>query len=144
MAAKNMVFVFSGNLAIFVCNEGGPSDKDFDEFLRAFQKQDISKLRSLTVTRGGGPSTAQRKALNDALKGQQLPAAVVSSAAMVRGLVTALSWFNAKIRSFTPDQLDEALEYLEVPSLSWGQVRSAIMKLEGEIGTATVSPRSSI
>ncbi len=140
--AKNLAFCFLGDLAISVFGLDGPTEREFDDYMQAFLKQEITKMRSLTITAGGGPTAAQRKTLNEALKGRSLPAAVVSSAPMIRGVVTALSWFNPKIKAFPVDKLASALEYLEVPRVTWDGVHASVLKLEREIGTTTIAAGS--
>jgi hypothetical protein len=69
----------------------------------------------LVCTDGGGPTAAQGRRLNDLLDGRTVPVAIVSSSARVRGTVTALSWFNRRIKAFSPSALHDAIAYLEIP-----------------------------
>jgi len=129
----NMVFSIIGNLMILVHSAHPPTDAEWDEYLAALRARDQEKLRSLAFTDGGAPNTAQRKALNSILQGKTSTGAVVSPNAMVRGVVTALSWFNAKIKVFSPDEVERAFEYLGIPKpeypLVWREIRNLRAKL---------------
>jgi hypothetical protein len=108
----NMVSKLVENLHILVHTDKPPSDEEWQDYLRTFGKVPPERLRTIVFTLGGGPSAAQRKLLNDKLNGKATPAAVVSTSAVVRGIVTALAWFNKDIKAFAPDQTEAAFEYL--------------------------------
>ena len=63
----------------------------------------------------GAPVATQRRYLNELVQGRPVPVAVVSGSAAIRGVVTAVSWFNRKVRAFPPTGLRNALAYLEIP-----------------------------
>ena len=87
----------------------------------------------LVATKGGGPTSTQRKYLNDLLAGRHVPVAVMSSSTAVRGVVTALSWFNRKIKAFPPEGLADALTYLEIPN-PIAFIRHEMAKLRTSLG----------
>lgn len=94
-----------------------PSDQEWNEYVE-FAKKNVQYLRTtLIITEGGGPSTVQRGELNDVLEkaGFKSKIAVVTLSRMVRGIVTAISWFNPNIKAFSTIQVPAALEYLEIP-----------------------------
>jgi hypothetical protein len=130
----NMVFSVVGNVMILVHSARPPADAEWNEYLNAFRVRDPEKLRSIAFTDGGAPNTAQRKALNSILEGKTTLAAVVSPSSMVRGVVTALSWFNAKIRVFRPDEVEEAFKHLGVPKAEHALIWREIHKLRVKLG----------
>lgn len=78
---------------------------------------DLSKMRVFAVTDGGAPNSLQRRQLFiDMFEGQAKSAAVshVLHNALKRGIVTAISWINPSFRAFTPNNLDQALSYMDV------------------------------
>ncbi len=89
----------------------------------------------LVVTAGGTPSVSQRAELTGALQGSSVPAAILNDSRLVRIALTAINYFvRGQARQFSPDQLDAALLYLMVPESLWPQVRSAITRLQAEVG----------
>lgn len=89
-----------------------PSDADWKLLIEAHKRD--RHQRTLVVSGGGGPSPAQRKAILDASGGKGLPAAILTDSVVVRGIVTALSWFSPKIRAYAPGDLRGALDHLGV------------------------------
>jgi hypothetical protein len=112
---KNVGYALLGNVFVAVWGRSNVSDAEFPQVLDVFRRLDFDSVRMLVVTEGGGPTPIQRKSMNNVLDGKELLTAVVTDDIVIRGTVTALSWFNKKIRSFPAASLDDALEYLDVP-----------------------------
>jgi hypothetical protein len=72
----------------------------------------------LIVSRGGGPTAAQRRKTNKFWSGKKVPRfALVTTSRFVIGIVKAFNWFlDDKLRPFPPDRLDHAMDYVEVPA----------------------------
>lgn len=118
---------FHGRTLITVHTAEPPTDPEWDAVLQDFQ--DRKPERVLVFTEGGGPATLQRGRLNDALGGKPLTTAIVSSSPVVRGIVTALSWFNPDMRVFHPDRARAALEYLGIASEQHAACMGRVQKL---------------
>lgn len=137
---KNMVFKSDGRFFILLHTEAAPSDAEWTAFVTATEVaarqagKDFSQLRQLVITDGGGPSSTQRKQANAMLGGSTIRVAVVSQSTAIRGVVTALSWFNSLIKAFNPDELKEALSYLEVPEGADDKVMRDIRTLREQLG----------
>ncbi len=87
---------------------------DHKESIEFFRQLNFDQVRVLTLlTEGGSPSTIQRKEFNDALRGHEIPLAVVTDSMLVRGTLTAYGWFNRNIRAFWAS-ITDALTYLKV------------------------------
>ena len=130
---QNLVFQALGGLIVAVYNEHPPTDEDHRKALAVFRTMDFDRAKFLGVTRGGAPTPAQRKELTDTLRGRELQAAIVSDVRLVRGVVTALSWFNRKIRAYSMGEMEQALEYLEVPEGKRDRVRATVRHLEIDV-----------
>jgi hypothetical protein len=133
---KNLVFQNMGSLLIAVYNENQPTDDDHRKATAVFRTLDLEKVRFLGVTRGGAPTASQRKDLTDILNGRELLAAIVTDARLVRGVVSALSWFNQRVRAFSMSEMDEAFKYLSIVPRDFEHVRSTVKRLEGEVAGA--------
>ncbi len=91
-------------------------------------------LRTLVLTDGTIPNPAQRKEMVDLFSGlAPPPTCIVSSNQLVRGVTTALSWFNDKIRSVAPENMKEAFAYLGVPAEHEERIWKEIARLRAEL-----------
>ncbi|APR74826.1 Hypothetical protein A7982_00172 [Minicystis rosea] len=72
--------------------------------------------------------------MNDYLNGRQSRAAVVTANPFVRGVITALSWFNADMKGFTPEDVDSALRHLQVRETELMLVKHEIQLLRKRLG----------
>ena len=98
-----------------------PFDHEWDEYLNQVRLVVATgRPRAIAITEGGAPTLSQRSQLNQILRGTGAIGAVVSDSAFVRGIVTALSWFNRGVRSFAPEEFEFACEHL---GLSVPQIR---------------------
>lgn len=109
---KNMVHSTWNDL-FFVLHTGAmPTEEEWASYMVTCRRVPMERMRSFIITDGGSPNAKQRQEVNDNLKGRKSIAAVVSGSAMVRGVVTALTWFNAGIKVFSPEESVAALKYL--------------------------------
>ncbi|NUP09677.1 MAG: hypothetical protein HOW73_26835 [Polyangiaceae bacterium] len=122
--------LFGDTLAILHM-ANAPSDDEWEGMLVYLRAN--WPARVVVFTDGGGPTTLQRGRLNDALSGKPLKTAVVTSSAVVRGIVTALSWFNAGIKTFTPDRAPAALRYLGVAVDAHEHLMQQVLKLSKQL-----------
>jgi hypothetical protein len=110
----SMVHEVCGDLFVVIHPATPPTEDEWMDYLRSWRPLDMARMRTIVFTDGGGPNAAQRKLANEALAGKPSLTAVVSSSQVVRGMVTALSWFNPKIKAFGPEEALEAFHYLGV------------------------------
>jgi len=61
----------------------------------------------------------------------------VSDKLAVRGVVTALSWYNSQIRSFTNAEMEQALAYIDLPRDTWPDVLEKVAFLRREVHRAS-------
>lgn len=130
---RNMAFKQSGKMLISYYNDRPPTEEDHAASVSAIKALDLGAVRFLTFTKGGAPSAAQRKDLNELLAGREVLTAIVSDAIMMRGVVTALSWFNRNVKVYSMDDAEEAFRYLGVPPNLHQHVWDDIRRLETEL-----------
>ncbi len=115
---QTMAFsLFKRSLFLVLHTKDNPTEEEWNEYIK-FTEQHMKQIQStMILTEGGGPNATQRGLLNDLIEGNKLKQkiSVVTLSRMVRGIVTALSWFNPNIKAFSTIQVPSALEYLEVP-----------------------------
>jgi hypothetical protein len=82
----------------------------------------------LAITDGGAPDARQR-----ALGAKFLPSStsVVTTSAFARGVVTAFSWVNPRVKAFHPARFVEALKHLHLENDALSVVVGAIADLQG-------------
>jgi hypothetical protein len=131
---KNMAFKVIDRLFLVVYGASNPTDEEWKYYLEVTEQHGIDRTTQLIFTDGGGPTSTQRKYLNDLLAGRTVPVAVISGSATIRGVVTALSWFNRKIKAFPPSGLGDALAYLEVPATRAELIDREMNKLRLTLG----------
>jgi hypothetical protein len=127
---KHMAYKVIDRLFVVVFGTAEPSDDEWTTYLGMVERHGIDKTMQLIVTDGGVPSYAQRKYLNDRLAGRNVPVAVVSASRRITTVVTALSWFNRKIKAFPPTGFREAIAYLEIPASRTELIEREIERLK--------------
>ena len=134
---RNIAFGEVNTYVILVHNKHTPTNEEWNEYIqfniRTFTPGDMMKY--LIITDGGAPTTKQRMILNEKLseyvRGRQhlFRSAIVTGSTLVRGVVTAISWFNSGICAFSPQHLEDAMNYLEIPDQYHADIRVLIKKL---------------
>lgn len=133
----NIVYGKLGRLAVMVAGRDNPSDTEWDryvDFLEALRTPG-PVARTLAITEGGAPSSAQRvrleKRIGEARRGSKL--AVVTSSTFARGVLNAWALVRPGYRAFAPERLDEALQFLDVSPLDIRDVKDVIAELQAEL-----------
>lgn len=118
---------------ILLCVHGGlePSNVEWDKFVDACAQHPDG--RCLVWTEDAGPTAKQRSKLAERTKKGPLKTAVCSDATIARGIVTAVSWFNSKIKAYSKDDLEVALQYLEVPKASAAAILTHLKKMRASL-----------
>lgn len=137
MAAKTMLFRNVGNVLVAVHTAAPPDDQEWEAYVQFGKKLPPTCRRTLVISKGGGPNAKQRKYANDEfLNHVTLTVAVVNDSTMVRGIVTAMGWFNSLIKPFpnTDQGIQDALKYLNVQGKDVGLVVTEVQKMKAELG----------
>jgi hypothetical protein len=120
-----------GRVIVVAHTTAPPSDEEWSGYAREVEallsRSAPEQVRTVVFTDGGGPSAEQRRQLTE-IKGWDLVrVSVVSQSVAVRGIVTAFSWFNPKIKAYLPIAVAAALRHLgltpEEESRVWAIVK---------------------
>jgi hypothetical protein len=98
---------------------------------------DLRLCRQLVLSDGGGPNSAQRAMAQKAaeqMNGAQMPVAVVSASAFVRGIVTAFNWFNMNLKAFHPAEARHVIEFLGIDPLVAQEIWTELEEIQEELG----------
>ena len=109
--------LFKRSLFLVLHTKDNPTDEEWAEYITFYEKNIAHIRTAMILTEGGGPNAMQRGIMNDLLEAHNVKAkiSVVTLSRLVRGIVTALGWFNPKIKAFSTIQIPAALDYLEIP-----------------------------
>jgi hypothetical protein len=132
---NNMGFKIVDTLHVIVVGAKDPSPADWQEYIGAIRAEerkgiDVTRMRTLVFSDGGGPNAGQRKAASDLLNGRATPIAIVTGVAIMRGIITALRWFNPEVRAYAPTEVREALDYLKVPAQNFESLKTMARDLQ--------------
>jgi len=107
-----------GPVVLVVQNRARPSDLEWDAYVENIRAcVPAATATAIAFTDGGTPNALQRGQVNDVLahrQGQPARSAVISSNLAVRGIVTALRWFNPDTAVFTPRNIVAALSFANI------------------------------
>lgn len=106
-----------GRLSVTVHTHYAPADDEWAAYIG--QVRDYLPLeaqRGIVVSAGGSPNGTQRKMMIEKLQGAKVPIAIISNSWLMRSAATAVSWFNPQLKVFGPDDLEEAVKYLDLSS----------------------------
>jgi hypothetical protein len=136
--AASVIEAMGKHVLIAVHTSTTPSKDEWERYLRMTAEvieESHGNYVGLAVTDGGAPNSAQRAALVPlAKKAPEVRGAAITNSILVRGIMTAMSWLlNPNFKSFTPEELAEALTHLQVHPMALTRVRDEIVKLQKEL-----------
>jgi hypothetical protein len=136
-----MSFRFVEHILVEVHLAADPSDAEWDAFLDTGNDwMKGGELHGcLVLTEGGSPNAKQRKKMVDIPGVTEKPVAVVTHSLVARGAVTALSWLGHKIRSFAPDELDDAMSYATVSQAVRPKITETIASMKFELAGSSLA-----
>ncbi len=107
----------------------------FDEIREAERNcgKDLARFRIMPITDGGAPNTPMRAQLTEWLGGRAVPIAVLTNSTLARGVVTAISWFNPKIRAFAPNRWRDAAEHVALTASEEKLILGALDEMDKEL-----------
>ena len=139
---RNIAFGEVNTYVILVHNKHTPTNEEWNEYIQFnFARGTTHGVLShfLVVTEGGSPSSAQRKAMHDAItpilqkKPTVIRSAIVTPSTFVRGIVTAMHLINPIFKAFSPDDMKGAYAYLGIPPAYFGEIEAMIASLKAQL-----------
>jgi len=142
--ALHMACTVVGDVFLEVHDRHAPSDEEWQASLELVSRRTSEIRCGLIVSDGGAPNAPQRQEaarLTDGLGRSYLRRAVVTGSIAARGAVTALRWMGQEIQAFAPEQLAQAMDFLEVPVETRGRIMSEIGRLRLRLAVSNSNPR---
>jgi hypothetical protein len=127
-------------LLLGIHGEQAPSDPEWDHYC-SWMPSLLSQpsCGCVVVTDGGAPSSAQRERMRQHVVVGSCWTAVITDKALVRGVVTAIRWFNPTLCAFAPWEFAEAFKFVGVSSAQVRAVCGALLELDAQL-----EPRSRV
>jgi hypothetical protein len=112
----HMRYRCEGRVILVAHTEAPPSAEEWSGYAREVEtllsRSSPDDVRTVVFTDGGGPDAEQRRKLTEIRGWNAVRVAVVTQSLAVRGIVTAFSWFNPRIKAFQPIAVGAAFRYL--------------------------------
>lgn len=128
-----------GAVHLVVHSSENPTDEEWSNYLDDMEAF-LPRMRGVMVlTHGGGPTATQRAKFKTFWGSQKIDPevrlAVLTSSVMVRGIVTAVTWFvKNPIQTFAPTSLDEAFTFLGLTGHERTLLRERVDQLQKSLG----------
>lgn len=127
---RTMGWRFHGRVLVVVHSSRNPTNVEWQGLIRDNIERGASQpLRVMVVSHGGGPDVDQRKQLALALRTIAAPTVVMTASALVRGITTALGFFNRRMKSVDLEDMEGAYRFLELS----GEERQSAARLRREL-----------
>jgi hypothetical protein len=126
----------SATLAVAVYGDDSPIQDEWEVYLATMRTLQPG-YRMVIFSSGGGPTTMQRRDLEQITEGQDSArVAVITRSLLARGIVTAIRWFNREIKAFDPSHRQEAFVFLKLNKGEVEEVLRFAMAMAKELGIA--------
>jgi len=133
-----MAWRLENRLLVAVHGPKSPSNLEWQRFLtEAVERGQGAAMRILIVSHGGGPDGEQRKQLARAIGNSPAPTIVMTRSALIRGITSALTFFNRSMKAVDLDAHDEAFQHLELDAKERVRAYGLRTELEAELGIVT-------
>ncbi|MCK6592642.1 MAG: hypothetical protein L6Q76_34230 [Polyangiaceae bacterium] len=139
---KHLTFQVVRGCMVVVQTAEAPTEEDSAAYLKALipYVDAVSALKVLVVTEGGAPGPAMRQQIDRIVHPHKSRTkfAIVTSSTFARGVLVAIRAINPFYRGFSPNDLEGALRYLEVPAFHVADVVRSVNALRAEFGLPPV------
>ncbi len=133
---RTFLYAIAGNAHVAVHGAVAPNDEEWQAYLDDILEH-VNEARGVIVnTVGGGPTAAQRRASTEHWNrwGSTPKMAIMTVSPVVRGMVTALSWFlGTNIRALPIDAFGDAGKHIGLSDADVEAVRAMVAKLRAEL-----------
>jgi hypothetical protein len=132
MAIAQFKWTIVDDVIIGVTGAGDMPDDGWKAFVAEMLAKPVTKYLQYAVG-ATQLSSLQRKLGIEAVAEKKMTVVMVTDSSVVRGIVTAASWFGLKVSSWRPAQMIEAIKDLGVPPAREAAVMKAATKLAEQI-----------
>ncbi len=131
----NLAWRFDGRLLVAMHGFKGPTNLEWERFLNAGIQYGLGPhLRILIISHGGGPDGDQRRRLGEVIGPAPAPTAVMTRSALVRGITTAVSFFNRHMIAVELGDTGAAYKHLGLDAAERTKAQQLQRELALELG----------
>src|SRR5688500_8994301 len=127
-----MLFRLTGSVMVIRQGTEPANEREWRDLLTELGQQDLTKLRVLIATDGGGPSAEQRASLKLTMAGRSVRTAVVSDSIKVRFTIATIALINKEHHGFSRRELSQAYNFLQLTPAERGDAEGVLKQL-GEL-----------
>lgn len=118
-------------VCVAVLQSNPPTEREWADWIGLLRQRAGGPLRVLVETQSG-PNAAQRKALANATRNEDVRFAILTNSILVRGIITALAWLGVPHQGFATGQHREAADWLGLTNAELERVLHELPRLRGE------------
>ena len=134
---QDFEFLAELELIILYQTDKTPLDDEWDTYLAALEHgAKAERFRSLVVTDGGYPNRAQRARMMSKVRERPTRVAVISSAASVRFVVSAIALINPNIKAYSEKEYPGAFEHLQLSPAQGAVALASVEQLARKLGVS--------
>jgi hypothetical protein len=130
--SNSLRWVILDNWVISLGTSGQIPNDLWQGFMSALKSPAINYYLAMTVG-SNEPTSLQRKEAFEFTKSKGIRVAVITDEKLVRGVVTAASWFGVDVKGFSWVQLPEAIRHFGATPSFEERVLKAVSKLKNSI-----------
>ena len=132
---RTLVWRFDGRVVVAVHGFKSPTNLEWQRFLNEGVAHGMGPhLRILIVSHGGGPDGDQRKQLGQVIGPAPAPTVVMTSSALVRGITSAMTFFNPHMKAVNLYDTELAFKHLGLTPDERNKVHHVRRELSLELG----------
>ena len=124
-----LAFLSFGSVMVVQQGAEPATDSEWRAFMADLGPKDLSQLRVLILTTGGGPTADQRVELKHFMAGRSVRTAVVSDSIKMRFIIATIALINREHHGFNNRELSKAYDFLALSPSEPTRTASVIKQL---------------
>lgn len=132
MATATVLYRRVGRVFVGVHGETNPSEADWADMMKAMRSA-VGLGCVLIYSAGATLNATQRSEAAAAIKKHNARVVLITDSILARGAVTAIGWIAGSIKAFSPAQLQQGINYLQLSTLERSQVQSTVAELRAQL-----------
>lgn len=124
-----MLLRLTGSVMVIRQGKEAATEHEWRSLLTELALQDLTKLRILIATDGGGPNAEQRASIKVTMAGRSVRTAVVSDSIKVRFAIATIALINREHHGFTNRELSQAYDFLQLTPSERGDTERVLKEL---------------
>jgi hypothetical protein len=142
-ANAGIAWGYSGSILLVVHAPMVPASADWSEFMAEVRTH--AGIRGVVIFANNSRLTPlQRAEIQSWYEEHKVRGALVTDSVMMRGIVTAMNWFGVDMRAFSPDNTDDAMDFVKVPVSGKAEALLLLRKLENAVSKKAALTTSSL